>query len=204
MSSWQQAYHAEANSGTNNESIPKLIQWYCLQASSFTVGMTFKHIFKSALKLHWDYVLNATNPEKICDLQDAFEHSSCIFCASENEPVEKYMNLWMRNKSWINQPIILLLFLNDGKSLKNCNIYGSYNRKHKEKREARASNRWALKVSMGSQSKTSCPLKVNFNEDLLFGNVCINYLTEQLYSSFSLRASFRTWARHRDQRGPHT
>lgn len=129
---------------------------------------------------------------------------AAFFCASENELVEKYMNLWMRNKSWINQPIILLWFLNDGKSHKNCNIRGRYNRKRRENREARAFNRWVLKVTMGSQSKSSCPLRVNFDKDLLFGNVYTNYLTEQLYSSFSLGASFCTWARHEDQRGPHT
>lgn len=43
---------------------------------------------------------------------------------------------------------------------------------------------------MASQAKSSYPSEVDFNKDLLFGNIYINYLMEQLYSSFSLGASF--------------
>lgn len=70
----------------------------------------------------------------------------------------------------------------------------------KGQRQARAFNWCVLKVNMGFQSKSSYPLEVNFNKDLLFGNIYINYLIEQLYSSFSLGAAFCTQSRHEDQK----
>lgn len=83
---------------------------------------------------------------------------------------------------------------------KNRNICGQYNCKQREKREAHAFNRCVSKVNMGSKSKSSYPLEVNSNKDLHFGNIYINYLMEQLYSSFSLGASFCTWSKHEDQK----
>lgn len=68
------------------------------------------------------------------------------------------------------------------------------------KKEKHAFKRHVPKVNLGSQAKSSYALEVNFNKDLLFGNIYVNYLTEQPYSSFSLGASFCTQSRHEDQK----
>lgn len=77
--------------------------------------------------------------------------------------------------------------------------------KRRGKREAHAFNRYVPKVSVNSQSKSSYPLEVNFNKDLLFRNIYIHYLMEQLYSNFSLGASFCTQSWHEGSKEvPHT
>lgn len=94
----------------------------------------------------------------------------------------------------MNKSANQILFLNDGKSQKVVIFVEDIIVNERQKR-------CVPQVNMGSQAKSSYPLEVDFNKDLLFGNIYINYLMEQLYSSFSLGASFSLGPGMRIKRG---